>query len=100
MRARTRMERLLGRVGGREPLSTTAGLWQWDYNPELYPSSGAEFVSKLGNLSMTYYTNGFNADSPYCNVSRYGFVKQNEPHPNTSRLFCESSDASCCLCLM
>ena len=26
---------------------------QWDYNPELYPSEGA-FVSKLGNLSMTY----------------------------------------------
>ena len=25
---------------------------QWDYNPELYPSGGEDFTSKLGNLSM------------------------------------------------
>lgn len=31
----------------------------------------------MGNLSMTYYTNGFNSQSPYCNVSRYNFVKAN-----------------------
>jgi hypothetical protein len=38
---------------------------QWDYEPELYPSGGEDFVSKLGNLSMTYYTNGFNQDNVY-----------------------------------
>ena len=36
---------------------------------------------------MTYYSNGFNSASPYRNVSEYKWVKQNEPHPNTSRLF-------------
>ena len=50
---------------------------QWDYNAELYPSGGQDFVAKMGNLSMTYYTNGFNSQSPYCNVSRYNFVKAN-----------------------
>jgi len=38
---------------------------QWDYNTELYPSGGEAFVEKLGNLSMTYYTNGFNSDTVY-----------------------------------
>jgi hypothetical protein len=36
---------------------------QWDYNEELYPSGGQDFVAKMGNLSMTYYTNGFNSQS-------------------------------------
>ena len=54
---------------------------QWDYNTELYPSGG-DFVSKLGNLSMTYYTNGFNAENAYRHT--YAMTKNNEPHPNAS----------------
>ena len=46
-------------------------------------------MSKLGNLSMTYYTNGFGGDNPYKNVTRYKMAGidawgSNEPHPNTS----------------
>ena len=55
---------------------------QWDYNTELYPSGGKGFVSKLGNLSMTYYTNGFTSQNAY--VGKYDMTKQNEPHPNAS----------------
>eukprot|EP00729_Bicosta_minor_P002986 gene2986-8622_t len=44
---------------------------QWDYNQELYPAGGESFVSKLGNLSMTYYTNGFGGDNAYKNIAKY-----------------------------
>ena len=48
---------------------------------ELYPSGGEGFVRKMGNISMTYYTNGFGPDNSYRNISEYRFVKSNEPHP-------------------
>lgn len=69
--------------------SGTAKNWigrQWDYNPELYPSGGQDFVNKMGNLSMTYYTNGFGADNVYKNITKYRMQKNNEPHPTTSYL--------------
>lgn len=60
---------------------------QWDYNKELYPSGGEGFVARLGNLSMTYYTNGFGADTPYRSNASWKFQKNNEPHPNTTYAF-------------
>lgn len=43
-------------------------------------------MSKLGNLSMTYYTNGFGADNTYKRNKAYRQQKNNEPHPTTSYL--------------
>eukprot|EP00037_Helgoeca_nana_P024134 m.255082 g.255082 ORF g.255082 m.255082 type:complete len:849 (+) comp26544_c0_seq1:10-2556(+) len=58
---------------------------QWDFNTELYPSGGEAFTTSLGNLSMVYYTNGFNANNSY--VTKYRMVGKGEmePHPTVSR---------------
>ena len=55
--------------------------WE-EFNRTLYPSGGRSFVEKLGNLSMTYYTNGFVDDNAY--KALYSWTKENEPHPNAS----------------
>ena len=63
------------------------------WNTTLYPSDGPQFVQKLGNLSMTYYTNGFGADNAHAkaNGGPWDFVKKgNEPHPNVSYAFYKS----------
>ena len=33
------------------------------FNHSLYPSGGEGWVSKMGNISMTYYTNGFDSNN-------------------------------------
>ena len=60
---------------------------QWDYEPELYPSGGEAFVSKLGNLSMTYYTNGFDSENAYSDKYKMVGRGEVEPHPTESYRF-------------
>ncbi len=63
------------------------------WNTTLYPSDGPAFVQKLGNLSMTYYTNGFGQDNVHAkkNGGPWNFVKKpSEPHPNVSYDFYKS----------
>ena len=57
---------------------------EWSWNETLYPSGGEAFVSQLGNLSMTYYTNGFVPGNAYEGNPRYAWTKAQEPHPNAS----------------
>ena len=65
-------------ASGRTGRTGRTGLWKW--NTSLYPSDGPAFVQKLGNLSMTYYTNGFGADNVHAkkNGGPWAFVKNNE----------------------
>ena len=58
------------------------------FNHSLYPSGGEGWVSKMGNISMTYYTNGF--DSNNVHQKTHPMVNGGggmEPHPNTSLTF-------------
>lgn len=61
------------------------------WNITLYPSDGVGFVKKLGNIAMTYYTNGFTLDNAHQKNWPAGqFVKNGqgmEPHPNSSLAF-------------
>ena len=34
-------------------------------NTTYYPSGGEEWVKKMGNISMTYYTNGFDSNNTH-----------------------------------
>ena len=57
---------------------------QWDYNEELYPSGGEGFVAKMGNISMVYYTNGFDQNNSYREQYRMVGRGEMEPHPTES----------------
>jgi hypothetical protein len=58
------------------------------FDKTYYPSGGEAWVAKMGNISMTYYTNGFDEN---CTHQRsHPMVKGGgglEPHPNTSYQF-------------
>ena len=54
------------------------------YNRDLYPMGGEAFVAAMGNLSFTYYSNGFGADANMSIFKKYPITKANEPHPNVS----------------
>jgi hypothetical protein len=55
-----------------------------NFNSTLYPSGGGGFVSKLGNLSMAYYTNGFAHDNVHQKDWKMVGSTYMEPHPNVS----------------
>ena len=71
---------------------------EWSYNRTLYPSGGegpGGFVAKLGNLAMTYYTNGF-ADKF---VSAF-LLEQGRLKPTIRRLCARFVEAGNPLCMM
>jgi len=68
-----------------QPIKNWIGRSWETFNETLYPTGGEEWVSKMGNLSMTYYTNGFGQDNAYSTNPAYKMTKSNEPHPTASR---------------
>jgi hypothetical protein len=63
----------------------------WEaWNATLYPSGGEGFVAKLNVPSLTFYTNGWGADTVY--AASWPMVAgsgggDTEPHPNSSKAF-------------